>query len=209
MPADYKKMVADLLDFTDLKAKTVLDVGGGGGQLSEFGRAAGRVLALDVDPAALERLRANLRAAGLEDRFDLVLGDFFTIDLKADLVLFEFSLHEMLDPAAAVERARSMAPEVVVFDHWPGSPWSFIGAEEDKVAASWASLGRFPARKTRLYETHQVFSGFGQLRERIKDQGPASLARIARFEGRTDIRIPMPYGLVLIDGSAPGPARGS
>lgn len=209
MPADYKKMVADLLDFTDLKAKTVLDVGGGGGQLSEFGRAAGRVLALDVDPAALERLRANLRAAGLEDRFELVLGDFFTIDLKADLVLFEFSLHEMTDPAAAVERARSMAPEVVVFDHWPGSPWSFIGAEEDKVAASWASLGRFPARKTRQYETLQVFSGYEQLRERIKGQGPASLARIARFEGQTDIRIPMPYGLVLIDGSAPGPARGS
>ncbi len=200
MPADYKKMVADLLDFYDFEAKTVLDVGGGGGQLSEFGRAAGRVLALDVDPAALERLRENLRAAGLEGKFEPVQGDFFTIDLKADVVLFEFSLHEMSDPAAAVERARTMAPEVVVFDHWPGSPWSFIGAEEDKVASSWSSLARFPVRKTRQYETLQVFGDYGGLVERVKGLGETTLARIARFEGHTDIRIPMPYGLALVDG---------
>lgn len=68
----------------------------------------------------------------------------------------------MTDPAAAVERARPLAPDVAVF-----------------------------------------------LRERIKDRGPTSPARIARFEGRTDIRIPMPYGLAWIEGSAPSPTGSS
>jgi SAM-dependent methyltransferase len=198
MPADYRQMIADLLSFYDFTAKTVLDVGGGGGQLAEFGRAAGRVLALDIDASALDRLRESLRAGGLEDKFEPVLGDFFRVALEADVVLFEFSLHEMPDPGAAVERAQTMAPDVVVFDHWPGSPWSFLGAEEDKVALSWASLGRFPVRKTRRYETLQVFSDYEQLRERVKGQGEISLARILPFKGHTDIRIPMPYGLALI-----------
>jgi ubiquinone/menaquinone biosynthesis C-methylase UbiE len=200
MPADYGKVIADLLAFYDLKGKTVLDVGGGGGQLVEFGRAAGRVLALDSDAAALDRLREKLKAARLEDKFEPLLVDFFTADLKADVVLFEFSLHEMTDPAAAVERARLMAPDVVVFDHWPGSPWTFLGAEEDKVARSWASLGRFPVKRTQRHETVQVFRDYEQLYERVKGQGETSLARIASFKGQTDIRIPMPYGLALIEG---------
>ncbi len=198
MPADYRRMVADLLAFYNFAGKTVLDVGGGGGQLSEFGRAAGRVLALDVDPAALDKLRENLRKAGLEDRFELVQGDFFRTDLRVDVVLFEFCLHEMTDPAAAVEKARTLAPDVVVFDHWPGSPWSFIGAEEDKVAASWLSLSRFQVKKTRSFETHQVFQDYEQLYERLKDQSETTLTRIARYRGQTGIRIPMPYGLALI-----------
>lgn len=205
MPADYQKMIADLLAFYDFGAKTVLDVGAGGGQLIEYGRAAGRVLALDIDPAALDKLRENLKTAGLEDKFEPVLGDFFRIDLKADVVLFEFSLHEMADPASAVERALFVAPDVVVFDHWPGSPWIFIGAEEDKVAASWASLGRFPVKKTRRYDTVQAFRDYRQLYERVKGQGETSLARIVPYRDRTDIRIPMSYGLALIEG--PGPAR--
>jgi SAM-dependent methyltransferase len=193
-------MVADLLAFYDLRDKTVLSVGGGGGQLIEYGRAAGRVLALDCHAPALEKLRENLKIAGLEDKFQPVLGDFFKIDLEADVVLFEFCLHEMTDPGAAVERACGLAPDVIVFDHWPGSPWIFIGAEEEQVAASWASLARFPVRKTRTYKTVQLFSDYEKLRERVKGLGQPSLSRIDAYEGQTDIRIPMPYGLALIEG---------
>jgi predicted RNA methylase len=198
MAADYKKMVADLVAFYDLKDKTVLTVGAGGGQLIEYGRVAGKVLALDSDAQALEKLQENLKIAGLEDKFSPILGDFFQVDLRADIVLFEFCLHEMADPGAAVERARGMAPAIVVFDHWPGSEWSFIAAEEEKVAASWASLERFPVKKTRVYETVQLFSDYEQLYQKVKGQGETSLARIATFKGRTDIRIPMTYGLALI-----------
>jgi predicted RNA methylase len=199
MAADYQKMVADLLAFTDLKDKTILSVGAGGGQLVEYGRAAGKVLALDSDAQALEKLQENLKIAGLEDKFSPILGDFFEVDLRADVVLFEFCLHEMPDPGAAVQRALGLAPAVVVFDHCPGSPWSFIAAEEKKVAASWASLDRFPVKKTRMYETVQSFSDYDQLYQRVKGQGETTLARIAEFKGQTDIRIPMTYGLALIE----------
>jgi SAM-dependent methyltransferase len=197
MATDYKKLVADLLAFYDFEAKTVIDVGAGGGQLIEYGRIAGRVLALDNDPQALEMLKSNLTTTGLEGKFMPVLGDFFEVDLRADVVLFEFSLHEMRDPCAAVARARAMAPDVVVFDHGPGSEWSFIAAEEQKVAASWASLSRFPLKKKQIHETFQFFGDYGELYQRVK-QGETSLARIAPYKGQTDIRIPMSYGLALI-----------
>lgn len=199
MAADYKKIVADLLAFYDLKDKTVLSVGAGGGQLIEYGRQAGQILALDSDVQALEKLRENLKASGLEDKFVPILGDFFEADLKADAVLFEFCLHEMADPGAAVKRALDLAPAVVVFDHWPGSEWSYIAAEEEKVAAGWAALGRFPVKKTRTYETVQFFESYEQLYQKVRSQGETALARIARFKGQTDIRIPMSYGLALIE----------
>jgi predicted RNA methylase len=201
MAADYKKIVADLLAFYEFKDRTILTVGAGGGQLVEYGRAARRVLALDCDPAALDRLRANLKTAGLEDRFEPILGDFFTTAREADAVLFEFSLHEMADPAAALERARRLAPAVVVFDHGPGSLWSYMAAEEDKVVAAWAAVCRLPVRKTRIYEGVQAFAAFKELYDKVKGQGETSLGRIERYRAQTDIRIPFTYGLALIDGA--------
>jgi ubiquinone/menaquinone biosynthesis C-methylase UbiE len=198
MAADYKTFIANLLAFYDFTDKTVIAVGGGGGQLIEYGRAAGKVLAVDNSAPALEKLRENLKAAGLEDKFTPVLGDFYEIDLKADVVLFEFSLHEMSDPGAAGERARRLAPAVVVFDHWPGSEWSYIAAEEKKVAAGWAALCRFPVKKKQMHEAVQFFTGYEELFQKVKDQGETSLARIAKFKGMKDIRIPMFYGLALI-----------
>lgn len=200
MAADYKKIVADLLAFFDFGGRTVLSVGAGGGQLVEYGRAARRVLALDRDPDALDRLRANLRTAGLEDRFEPVLGDFFTTGLTADVVLFEFSLHEMADAGAALERARRLAPAVVVFDHGPGSLWSYMAAEEDKVVAAWAAVCRCPVRKVRIHDGVQAFAAFDDLLDKVKGQGETSLARIEGYRGQADIRIPMTYGLALIDG---------
>ena len=200
MPADYRKMVADLVAFHDLGGKTVLAVGAGGGQLVEYGRAARRVVALDSDAAAVETLRRKLKAAGLEDRYEPVVGDLFRTSRPADVVLFEFCLHEMPDPGAAVEHARGLAPDVVVFDHAPGSKGAFIASEEAKVAAAWAALGRFPVRKTRMCETVQAFADFDGLYDKVKGQGATTLARIEAYRGETDIRIPMSYGLALIEG---------
>jgi SAM-dependent methyltransferase len=199
MAADYKQIVADLLAFSDFTDRTVLSVGAGGGQLIEYGRAARKVLALDCDKAALDRLRANLKTAGLEDKFEPLLGDFFTAALDADVVLFEFSLHEMADPGAALERARRLAPAVVVFDHGPGSLWSYIAGEEDKVVAAWAAVCRVPVKKTRIHEGVQAFAAFEDLYDKVKGQGETSLARIERYRGQTGIRVPFTYGLALID----------
>jgi hypothetical protein len=198
MATDYARLVNQLLAFYDLTGETVLAVGAGGGQLVGYGRAAARVLALDNDAAALERLGDSLKAAGLMEKFIPVLGDFYTTDMTVDVVLFEFSLHEMADPGAAVRRAMGMAPAVVIFDHWPGSAWSYYAAEEKKVVASWAALDLFPVKKKQKHETVQSFKDYEELYQKVRGQGEVSLARIAEFRGRTDIRIPMVYGLALI-----------
>jgi ubiquinone/menaquinone biosynthesis C-methylase UbiE len=198
MAADYQKLIANLLAFYDFTDKTVIAVGAGGGLLVEYYRAAGKVLAVDNSAPALEKLRESLKAAGLEDKFTPVLGDFYNVELRADVVLFEFSLHEIPDPGAAVGRARRMAPAVVIFDHWPGSEWSYLAAEETKVAAAWAALVRFPVKKKQMHEAVQFFKDYEELYQKVKDQGPTSLARIAEFKELRDIQVPMPYGLALI-----------
>jgi tRNA A58 N-methylase Trm61 len=198
MATDIKTIIANLLAFYDFRDKTIISVGAGGGQLIEYGRTAGKVIAVDNDPSAMEKLRENLKLSGLEDKFTTVLEDFDRTASRGDAVLFEFCLHEMSDPEAAVKHARSLAPDVIIFDHWPGSEWSTIAAEEAKVAAGWQALMHFAMKKEQKHDAVQVFKDYEELYTKVKGQGETSIARIAKYKGKTDIVIPMSYGLVLI-----------
>jgi hypothetical protein len=51
-----------------------------------------------------------------------------------------------------------------------------------------------------MCDTVQSFADYESLYSKVKDQGETSLARIAPYKGQTDIRIPMSYGLALIEG---------
>ena len=203
MATDYKRIIRNLLDFIDLSGRVVVAVGAGGGQLIEYGRPAAKVIAVDQDPVALDVLREKLAQAGLADKFDLVQSAFLDFREKADVVLFEFCLHEMPDPSAALAHARTLAPAVVVMDHWPGSEWAFIGAEEDKATEAWASIVSSRPERVVSFEASQVFSGFEELWQKVHGQGERSLARIERFKGLSDISIPMSYGFALL--AAPSP----
>ena len=77
----------------------------------------------------------------------------------------------------------------------------YIAAEDDKVVAAWAAVCRFPVKKTGMYEGVQAFPGYEELFQKVKGQGETILARIERYRGQAGIRIPMTYGLALIDGS--------
>jgi len=198
MATDINTIIANLMAFYDFRDKTVISVGAGGGQLIEYGRTAGKIIAVENDPGAMEKLRENLRLSGLEKKFMTVLEDFDRTALRGDAVLFEFCLHEMKDPEAAVKHAKSLAPDVIIFDHWPGSEWSYIAAEEAKVAAGWQALMHFAMKKEQKHDAVQVFKDYEELYAQVKGQGETSLARIAKYKGKTDIVIPMSYGLVLI-----------
>lgn len=200
MAADYPLIIENLCDFYDFTGKTVISVGMGGGQLSEYARRTGRVIAVDRDKAALDVLKDKLEAAGLAGKVELVQADFLEFERTAGVVLFEFCLHEIPDPAAAIEHARALAPDVVVMDHWPTSEWIFYGAEDGKVAASWKAVGRAGAERTQSIGTRQHFRDFGELEAKVRGQGPLALERIESFRGRTDIEIPMSYGLALLRG---------
>ena len=143
MATDVALILKNLLEFHDLSGKHVLAVGAGGGQFAAYGREARLVTAVERDPAAMESLRTAVLRLGLADRFAFWSGDFGVCPITADVVLFEFCLHEMDDPMAAITRSLKLAPEAVVIDHAPGSPWIYFGAEDENVARSWKACGCF------------------------------------------------------------------
>jgi ubiquinone/menaquinone biosynthesis C-methylase UbiE len=95
---------------------TVVDMGAGTGQFALAAAAAvRRVLAVDVSPAMLERLRAKLRDSGI-DNVECVAGGFLTYEHRgepADLVYSRLALHHLPDfwkARALVRMAEMLKP---------------------------------------------------------------------------------------------------
>ena len=92
---------------------TVVDLGAGTGQFSLAVAAhAGRVVAVDVSPAMLERLEANIERAGASN-VECVHAGFLTYEHAgepADLVYSRYALHHLPDfwKAVALSRAAAM-----------------------------------------------------------------------------------------------------
>jgi len=198
LATDIGQIVANLAAFYDFSRKTVIDVGAGGGQLIEYARSAARVIAVDPDEAAVARLAARAREAGLEDRLTLVTRDFLEVRDRGDVVLFEFCLHLMSEPAKALALAAELAPEVVVLGHAPGSRWSWYAAEDEEVEAAWRAAESKRIRRRQDSEAVQNFRDYGELEARLAGQGPKSRDRIRALRSQTAISIPMPYRLALL-----------
>ncbi len=198
MPTDYAQLSENLRRFYDFTDKVVLYIGAGGRQLLDPATRTRKLIAVDKDAKALGELKANLAAAGLEDCVDVVAASFEQVQVRADVVYFEFCLHEMDDPDQALRHAQALAPDVVVYDHSAGSEWTFYGAEEDKVRHSSEVLQRAGIRRRRTYQAEQRFATFAELLAKVAPQGPLAIERVQRFAGASDIRIPMPYELNLL-----------
>jgi Methyltransferase domain len=198
MAADIAAIVRNLEAFYDFAGKTVLHAGAGGGQFIGYARRAGRVVAVDPDPEAVDRLKSAVRDADLEERFHVLQADLMNVAERTDVVLFEFCLHEIPDPALALAHARTLAPETLVADHAAGSEWSWYCGEEEKVVRSWTAVdGTRPIRGARFLGT-QVFGDYTALEAKIGMLGEPTLGRIARFRDRSDFRIEMPYRFALL-----------
>jgi len=198
MATDINKVIENLQAFHDFTDRVVLAVGAGGGQFVEYGRRARGVIAVDQDLDALEKLRESIATAGLADKFKIVHSDFLSTAPKADVVLFEFCLHEMPDPAEAIRHAKTCAPEVVIMDHAPGSDWCYLAAEDEKVANLWSGFPMSLFRKVQTYAAVQYFSDYEALFQKVKGQGKVSLARIKGYQSERNIEIPMKYRFALI-----------
>ncbi|HVO82645.1 MAG TPA: hypothetical protein VMT28_18090 [Terriglobales bacterium] len=129
---------------------------------------------------------------------EVVGASFEDVRLQGDAVYFEFCLHEMDDPEQALIHAKSLAPDIVVYDHSPGSEWIYYGAEEDKVARSAAVMERFGIRRRERFQAEQRFGNHAELLAKVSLQGPVAIERAQRFAGATDIVIPMSYELNLL-----------
>lgn len=198
MATDTASIIRNLSSFYPFAGTTVVSVGAGGGQLVEYARAAARVFAIDHDPAAIERLVTAIERAGLADTFVPIAADFLRTEFAGDVVVFEFSLHEMPDAAAAIAHARTLAPDVVVIDHVPTSEWSFFTAETDTIAAEWQAIAAAGTRRRLDVLATQHFADYAELHEKLKVLGPPATERIRRFASSRDFTIDMPYAIALL-----------
>jgi tRNA G37 N-methylase Trm5 len=198
MAADIKRMIDNLLGFYDFNNKTIISVGAGGGQFIEYGRYSKQVMAVDIDQEALSKLEIALKKNQLAEKFILIHSDFFLLNQKADVVMFEFCLHEMENAEAAIKHALTLAPSVLINDHWTNSEWAFIVDEKEKVSKSWSAVMGFNLKKVQQYDTIQFFHDYDELYQKVNGQGENTISRIIKYKGRKDFTIPMTYGFALI-----------
>ena len=179
MATNIEQIVKNLTAFYNFADRTVVAIGAGGGQLIEYARQTLRVIAVDKDGAAIEKLARRADECGLAARLTLLQGDLLTLRPHGDVVLFEFCLHELPAPDQALGHAKQLARDVLVIDHAPGSPWSWCAAEEAGVEAGWAAVARMSVRRRRRVEAFQRFKDYAELEAKMTHQGPTSLERIA------------------------------
>ena len=198
MAIDLRELTANLVGFYDFRDKVVLFVGAGGRQLLDPSVGTRKLIAIDQDVESLQALRANIVAQGWQNSMDIVASNFEDVNLPGDVVYFEFCLHEMNDPLKSLSHARSLASDIVVYDHSPASQWIFLGGEEDNVRHSAAAMERFGVRRRETFHAQQRFQDCQELLARMAGQGELAIQRVQRFSGATNIAIPMDYEAVLL-----------
>ena len=198
MATDYAKLTENLCRFYDFTGKVVLFIGAAGRQLLDPAAGTRKLIAIDKDVEALRQLKAHIVAKGLQDSVEVVGASFEEVTCHGDAVYFEFCLHEMDDPEKALTHAKSLAADIVVYDHSPGSEWIYYGAEENKVSRSSAAMEHFGVRRRQTFQAEQRFGNYTELLAKVRPQGPLAIERAQRFAEATNIVIPMSYELNLL-----------
>jgi len=198
MATDIEAVLRNIESCYDFAGKSVIHVGAGGGQFVGYAARARKVLGVDPDPVAVEQLKQVVRARGLQDRFSVLRGDILTVGERADVVFFEFCLHEIVDPVTALRQAQTLAPEVLVVDPTVDSRWAWYLCETEKAQRGWAAVERHPLALDRTFQGVQRFRDHAELLARIEALGECVVRRAREFRDRTDFSIDMPYRVVLL-----------
>lgn len=198
MATDIARVIANLTSVYSFADKSVVHVGAGGGQFIGYAAQARHVLAVDPDPAAVARLRAALETLGLANQVTVREGGFESIREAADVVFFEFCLHEMQDPDALLRHARTLAPETLVIDHAPESRWAWHTAETEKATRSWQAVERAGMRVDRRFVGRQRFASVAELVARVESQGEPAVGRARAVEDASGIDIEMIYRVAVL-----------
>ena len=198
LAANYTKMSDELRCFYDFTGKVVLFVGAGGRQLLDLKIPVKRMIAIDKDLDASRELQNEVAANKLQNPVEVIATEFEEVSCCGDVVYFEFCLHEMGDPEKALAHAKSLAPDVVVYDHSPGSEWSYYVVEEEKIARSSVAMQRLGIRRREMLRDAQRFANHAELLAKVSSQGPVAVERAQPFANQTGIVIPMNYELNLL-----------
>jgi len=135
---------------------SVLEVGPGPGNLAArlARRVPGlRIVGVDIDQAMVERARARVARAGLDERVTFEVGDVVALplaDASVDLVVTTFSVHHWPDPAAGfAEIRRVLRPggRLLAFD--VPDPWGRLESRAPGLGAA-ARAGGFAVDPTTI-----------------------------------------------------------
>jgi 2-polyprenyl-6-hydroxyphenyl methylase/3-demethylubiquinone-9 3-methyltransferase len=110
---------------TPLEGKTALDVGCGGGLLTEaLARLGAKVTGVDASPAVISVARSHAAAAGLD--IDYRAGDVQELQGQFDLITCMEVVEHVADPAAFVKAlAKRLAPDGLLLMSTPNATgWS-------------------------------------------------------------------------------------
>ena len=198
MGADLEAMLGSLAGFYDFTDKVVLWVGAGGGQLLEAVRAARQVIAIDQDEDALRSMAALARKLGLGGRVTTLHARWEDVRVTGDVVYFEFCLHEMADPEAALAHARTLAPEVLVFDHAAESEWAHCTGEGDLVRRSAAALAKSRVGRRQEWLGEQRYADYAELWGRVSRDPRTREGDLAAYRGQREISISMACFLATV-----------
>lgn len=134
---------------------SVLDVGTGSGVIAVFAcyHGAGRVLALDVNPAAIRSARRNARDHGFKDVMEVRRSDLFTQvgDEQFDVI------------TANLPFRNKAAPDVVARSQWD------TGFETN--TRFFQEVGRYLKPGGRIYFSHSNFGAVDEVRRLGKEAG--------------------------------------
>ncbi len=123
----------------------LVDLGAGTGQLAiAAASSCARVVAVDVSPVMLERLRTKVEAAGLSN-VEVVQAGFLTYQHQGrapDVVYSRYALHHLPDfwKAMALQRTRRMMRTGAVLRLWD-VVYSFDPAEAEDRVEAWCATG--------------------------------------------------------------------
>jgi SAM-dependent methyltransferase len=198
MVVNRDELTSALTKFYDFRGKKVLYVGCGLGQLLPPGSGVASVVGIDRDAKALGAFRrvAATTWAGIPITF--VPRKFETIRHHGDVAYFEFCMHMMKDPRRTLKLARSLAKDVVIMDHLPGSKWVYYWAGEEQVARSTKAIQSFGIKREKTLVTEQRFEDGKALAKRLDQVGREARRRIMELKDAKDIRMRMDYGLYLL-----------
>lgn len=191
-------IIKNLKEFYPPDDKKIIHAGIGGGILTGYSRDAREVIAIDSDERIFIPLKEKLKQFKLEKKFTIIITDFINFSGKADLTFFEFCMHEMEDRENVITHAKNISDTVLIADHGRNSEWAYYTCETDKIENSLNTIEKFSIKKSARFETEQIFSTYQELFNKVSVQGEESINRIKHFEGRTDIKIKMPYESYLI-----------
>lgn len=198
MATDIEAVERNLRSFYDFQDKVVVHVGAGGGQLIGYSDITRSVLAIDIDGKAASRLDTAVREKGLSNKFKIKVANIISISAEADVVFFEFCLHEMSDPGKALKHARSLAPKILVIDHHPNSQWAWYVLESEKASRSWDAIRKFKVIQEKSFNAEQYYSNYSDLLTKVEVMGDLAISRISDFVDKSNITIKMKYTIALL-----------